>query len=342
MSGRPPCKYFQQGTCRKGNSCQFPHVYDNSKRNNGGWGSNNFNSNSNSNNNNRTNGAFGNSSFGSNSNNNTTPEISKFWSEASLTTRTNEIKDAIQTFSELQIYPPSSSFGLSFPASSNLIYERDYSFEESRWDYMQALQSNQLQQYERQIQVRAQDMKQCVEILKKDPTKTARYAQLATKSHYENPNQKMRPFIEQPLDLTGNGLTQTSSFGSNTNTNSNPFGSQTNTTSNPFGSQNNTASNPFGSQTSTTSNPFGSSSSSTTSAFGTSSFGSTQSTNTGGAFGSQGFGASKPGAFGSSTSANTTGSAFGASSFGSKPAGGAFGSQGFGSSSINNGKTGGA
>lgn len=271
-----------------------------------------------------------------------------FWDNSTLDRKSSEIADELKEFAEFQSLT-TSSFGLADPAVQNLISGRDYSFEESRLDFYQAQQNNSIPDYEKTINIRTQDMKNCIDFLKKDTKKAARYTQLTAKQKYENPNESfnIKPFIESPLDLTGNSLaanSQSGAFGSSpfgaTSNASNPFGSST--TFNPFGGSN---TSPFGNQN-TKPSVFGSSNLSqntTNSAFGQSSFGKAPAA---GAFGSQSLGSTGSSAFGQSAFGNQTStntSPFGGKSLGATTttpsSGSAFGSSGFGSSGFGTGNT---
>ncbi|KAG7869421.1 hypothetical protein KL918_000966 [Ogataea parapolymorpha] len=183
----------------------------------------------------------------------------------------------------------------------------------------------------REYNSRKQDMIKCLEFVRKDAQKAARYLQLAAE---KNPAD-VKPFINFSIDMNpapssssslpfGNrGASpfnqQSSSFGSAKNlfgapaAQSNPFGTAATTNTNPFASSNTPSfgsagfgskPNPFGSQTNTNnaSNPFGSSSG-VSSGFGKTGFG--QPT---GAFAS-----AKPNPFGGQSNASaSTASPFGA------------------------------
>ncbi|CEP23051.1 unnamed protein product [Cyberlindnera jadinii] len=229
-------------------------------------------------------------------------EVSRFCDPKSLDMKEKELRDTLDIYRELDMVV-TSSMGLPFPASVNLIAGRDYSFEESRWDFIQSQSSNTLSQYETAMSSRKSDMDWCVKELLRDTRKAARYTQTVTEKQFNGEQVTVRPFLSKELDLTGQS-SNALALGSG----SNPFGSQKQTTS-AFGSSG------FGSKgNSNGSSSFGQSS------FGQSVFGQASST---GAFGSSGFGAAK----GSS--------AFGSSGFGAAGGSSAFGSSGFGQPSNN-------
>ncbi|ONH66685.1 Nucleoporin AMO1 [Cyberlindnera fabianii] len=283
---------------------------------------------------------------GRNSGDSLKKEVERFASSTALDSRDKELVDAISQAKDIEVFPLSSSMGFGFPATENLIIGRDYSFEESRWDYLQAQQQNAIPQYEQMISIRDRDTKQCLEELKRDSRKAARYSQITAQQKLKDPTQVVKPFLSRPLDLSGNNLTQ--------QTNASPFGSTSNafgsTSSSSFGASTNSTQNPFGGQTQTTS-PFGQSSlsGSTGGAFGNQTIGNGTNSSSSG-FGSSSFGAApKAPAFGASSlgSNPNTGSAFGSTAFGSSgfgssglsgtttapsaPATSAFGQSGFGS-----------
>ncbi|SCV04741.1 LAMI_0H18712g1_1 [Lachancea mirantina] len=205
---RVPCKYFQQGKCNKGNSCKFAHVYTNA------------------------NGDTNNLSNGE--------RYRSFINANSLVKLSQEIKDDIDAAPSMQSRPLMSSYSLANPCSSNLISGRDLSPEECRFQYMKACQENQLPAYEAQMRARDADLRMCLDVIKKDPRKAARYLQLATQKKKETGNSGMKDFIEQPLDLTGAAYKNTvSTFGMNP-INQNAFASNI-LQSSPFGTQSNSA-----------------------------------------------------------------------------------------------------
>lgn len=309
------------GNCRKGSNCPFPHVNANNRN---GY------------NNNRSN--FGQIDI--------RRRLNDYWDASTLDRKSAEVAEELREFDNFESMS-FSSFGLADPAVENLISGRDYSYEESRLDFYQAQQSNTIPEYEKMINVRTQDMRTCIDHLKNDTRKAARYTQITTKEKFENPNTyAAKPFINTPLDLTGNSLASStqSPFGSGpfgaTNTNSNPFNSPS---TNPFGSSS-TSSGVFGNQNSkpsvfggsnlpqnSSSTPFGQSSQGNSSggAFGSQSLGGSS------AFGQSGFGASSANTspFGSKLpgTSNIGNSAFGSSGFGSS----GFGSSGFSSAPTN-------
>ncbi|CAM9017621.1 unnamed protein product, partial [Wickerhamomyces anomalus] len=281
--------------------CPFPHVNPNNNRNN-------------------YNGS-GRSTFGQVDIN---KRLRDFWDQSTLDRKSTEISEELRDFETFESLS-SSAFGLADPAVENLISGRDYSFEESRLDFYQAQQANAVQDYEKMINIRTQDMKNCVDFLKKDTRKPARYTQVTTREKFEHPpTYAAKPFINFPLDLTGNSLSNNtqSPFGSS------PFGGSSNTTSNPFGCTNIQSFwsvYSLGNSSSTGGGAFGSQSLGGTSAFGQSGFGSS-------AASTSPFGTANPlgSAFGSSGFGSATGPSFGGASLGSSNSKSAFGSSGFG------------
>ncbi|KAM3161769.1 C3H1-type domain-containing protein [Lachancea thermotolerans] len=296
-----PCKYFQQGRCKKGNSCNFAHVYT---------GGNNY-------------------SGTSSPQPGLEERYRSFVSATSLNKLSKEIEDDLKGASELIMKPLSSSYSLGSPCAVNLIQGRDLSPEESRFLCYEARLQNNLAAYETQIKARGDDMQKCLDLVSKDPRKAARYLQLATQKVKETGSSQMKGFIEHPLDLTGQLYTQgtsklfgapSASFGASAST-SNPFGSAAAKPS-PFGQP------AFGQQSPQGSNAFGMAASGS----------GVSGPSTAGAFGQPKFGASAFGSgnsaspFGSTASGGGGSSAFGAPSFGS-PGGfsSAFGKPSFGS-----------
>lgn len=321
-----PCKFYATGNCKFGNNCKFAHVNNNN----------------------------------SNSQNNASV-LEKFISPNTLYDKTSQIKQDLSDYKLLQSNPVLSSYGLGFPAVNNLIQGRDLSYEEIRLQYLEAVASNSIPEYERNIEARRKDMDYCVDRIRGQEQVAARYQQKSAEPNVG----PAKPFI--PLSLEEN-IAQFSNPGNNAfgsaNDQSNPFGATTfgNAGSsgafgaqlNPFESKSNTGSGfgnsgfgnsntnnqsalggsggAFGKPASTTPSAFGAPS--TGSAFGSTGFGSAQPTaSSGAAFGSSGFSNSKPAATTSAFGAPSTGSAFGSSGFGSaQPSGSAFGSSGFSNS----------
>ncbi|CEP61439.1 FG-nucleoporin NUP42 LALA0_S03e02894g [Lachancea lanzarotensis] len=334
---KTPCKYFQQGRCKKGNNCNFAHVYTNDN---------------------------GNGSGGKNGGGDL---YQNFINASNLGKYAKEVEDDMASASELKFQPLTSSYGLGTPCAVNLIQDRDLSPEESRFLYYQAQAQNSVPAYETQMQARASDSQFCRNFIAADTRKAARFLQLATQKAFETGAPLAKGFIDRPLDLTGNSYPPPTAnsgasnlFGATGGSTQNPFGQQTNGT--PFGiptTNTQQSSGAFGKPAFGSSGAsgafgqpkFGSSGnqSSNSPAFGTSSFGTQPGVSAFGggasAFGSKpstsSFGAN-PSAFGSQPggpapsqpafgSTNPAGSAFGKPSFGStsSPQGPAFGSSGF-------------
>lgn len=285
-----PCKYYANGNCKFGNNCKFAHVNNNNNSNSG-----------------QNNGSV----------------LDKFISPNTLFDKTSQIKQDLNDFKLFQSNPVLSSYGLGYPAVNNLILGRDLSYEENRLQYLEAITSNSVPEYEKNIEARRKDMNYCIDHLRGQEQHAARYQQKSAEPNVGTP----KPFIPRTLE---ENIAQYSSQGSNV------FGSANNAQSNPFGAKalvNTTTSGAFGAP----SNPFdpkpNAGSGFGNSGFGSSGFGNSN-TSTLSAFGGGAFGASSTGsAFGAAPS---SGSAFGSTGFGSaQPAantGSAFGSTGFGNS----------
>ncbi|CDH17802.1 uncharacterized protein ZBAI_09590 [Zygosaccharomyces bailii ISA1307] len=327
-SGRVPCKYFQQGRCTRGNSCKFAHVRSN-----------------------------GTTTTGEGTQSMSEADIYRsFVSPSSLNKIERTIANDIRDVDNFQQKPLTSAYSYGVPCALSLISGRDYSPEESRFDFYKSQRQGTGQQYIAQINAREKDMQKCLSHVKSHPDWAARYLQKNTKDLVETGQKSMKnEFVNFPIDLGGGNTFGIGTFSTSTQTNSGPFGRPTsagvfgtpafgassfenapggpvNTGSsakppivreNPFGS--NKMNNVFG----TSSNPFIANSKSTTGAFGQPAFGSTSGP------GAKGSAFGKP-AFGSSTPTTSAGSAFGKPAFGSSapPAGGgsAFGTPAFGSS----------
>ncbi|KAH3665899.1 hypothetical protein OGAPHI_004088 [Ogataea philodendri] len=272
-------------------------------------------------------------------------DLKSFISPGSLNTKTEEIKKNVNSIlPDVRNGAVLTSYSLAPPANVNLISGRDMSFEELRLQYYQNKDSAVFE-----YNCRKQDMIKCLERVKTEAYKGARYLQLAA----EKPPQGVKSFIDFPIDMNAQSQPnafgaprQNSPFGAPATSNafggasiSNPFQSSATAKPNPFGANSianpfqsagssafGTASNtgPFGRQTATApANPFGSSStapSAGASAFGQSGFGQASSP-----FGSA---AAKPNPFGSA-STNPAPSPFGATSHTAQPTSG-FGQSGFG------------
>ncbi|KAG7879891.1 hypothetical protein KL905_001384 [Ogataea polymorpha] len=252
-------------------------------------------------------------------------DLKSFTSTSSLQAKTEDIRKNIDAIlPDVRNGAILTAFSLPPPANVNIISGRDVSYEELRVQYYQNPDTA-VHEYNS----RKQDMIKCLEYVRKDAQKAARYLQLAAE---KNPAD-VKPFINFSIDMNpapssslpfGNRGSspfnqQSSSLGSAKNhfgapaAQSNPFGTAVTTNANPFASSNTPAfgsagfgskPNPFGSQTSTNSvsNPFGSSSGAS-SGFGKTGFG--QPT---GAFASV-----KPNPFGGQSNASSsTASPFGA------------------------------
>lgn len=343
------------GTCRNGNKCPFPHVYNNS--------------NNSTNTRQGSGGAFDGKAY-------LKEEIAKFANPNNLDSREKELRDSLQSHGEIEMTPLTSSFGFQWPATVSLITGRDYSPEESRWDFYQAQATNSIPQYEQMMRARQADTEWCISELLRDSRKASRYSQLVAEKAFNDPTAIAKPFLDRPLNLTGQPQQQqqqstafgNSSFGSQQQSSS-PFGAMglggsTQLNANPFGAQTAALStkntSPFGALAASQSAPafgstsIGSSNDNKTPAFGSNPFGSTQQPTTtspfgaktgGSAFGRSSFGQSSlsqqttttsTSAFGTSSLGGTSNPAFGSSSFGAtaKPTtSSAFGSSGFGQAS---------
>lgn len=234
---RTPCKYFQMGKCTKGKNCNFAHVYSNSS---------------------------GNKS--STLQKTTEEKYLDLTNDRNLDRYTREIELDMDEVRSFLSYPNGSSYGLAAPCPVNVIANRDYSSAESRFDYWKSIKQGTIPQYETEAKARRNDMEKCVTFVKKEAKRAARYVQLSTRNYSINGVLPSKPFVDHPLDLTGQSYNTMGAFGNNT---TNQFARP-----NPFSSTSNT-SNPFG-QSMSTVNPSSSTSNST---FGQSAFGSGNMTN---------------------------------------------------------------
>ncbi|SCU89458.1 LAME_0E03642g1_1 [Lachancea meyersii CBS 8951] len=289
---KTPCKYFQQGRCKKGNSCNFAHVYVNNNGN------------------------------GNGGNNSGLDRYQNFINATNLGKYAKEVEDDMTMASELKFQPLTSSYSLGNPCAVNLIQDRDLSAEESRFLFYQLQLQNSLPVYETQMQARAADSVKCRNFVAADSRKAARFLQLATEKMHEGGTPLSRGFIEHPLDLTGTSYSNKATSAGT----SNLFGSTT-TPQNPFGQQPSIAPQqaPFGIPSAPpATGAFGQpgfGSSGISGAFGQPKFG---------ASGAGAFGTGTANAFGSPSStfgAKPVSTAFGsgAGAFGSKPAPSGFG-----------------
>ena len=290
MANKPVCKFYAKGNCKYGNSCKFAHVKDTG------------------------------SSTGSNT-------LSNFISASNLGNKTAELKDGLKDYRSFQCKPVLSSFGLGYPAVNNLISGRDFSFEEQRLLYLQALASNNVEDYNRSMEARAKDMDSCVDYLLGKEQHATRYQQKSAEPNAGIPKPFIPVSLEENLTRIMNDPTGSASstiresgsswspsvgsgnFGGTGFQGSNPFSSTM--TSSPFASAQN---NQAGSLGSLTTNASLNNKSSGQAGFGQSGFGQS-------GFGQSGFGQS---GFGQS--------GFGQSGFGNS----GFGQSGFGNSGVGN------
>lgn len=294
MPPKPICKFYQKGYCRNGDRCKFLH---------------------------------GESAEAAPANGNriTTPQ--QFMNKPPHTLA-KEIRDDLDEYRAIQMDPKLTAYSSSEFAPTNLIAGRDVSPEELHLQYLEAVQNNKLDEYNRNIDLRKRDMDYCINEIRSKDSLAARYQQLGI-THRDS----MKPFIGQTVEESMAKLQNTApSNGAFGSTNAgNPFGSS----SNPFGSSG-FGNSGFGNANTNASNgAFGNANTNASNG----AFGSTNNTSTGGAFGSSGF-SSAPTTSNQQTSAfgnsGFGGSGFGSSGFGSGTTGGAFGGQkpasGFGSS----------
>lgn len=357
LSMPPPCKFYATGNCKKGNKCNFSH----GDLNSGGFGSSGFgkagflNSNGFLNTNGFSKGFGG--AFGLNTPQNPSNLLLDFTNTSTVSQKASVIKTDLDEYSRFHALPSLSAFGLGYPAVNNLISGRDVSPEELRIQYIEAVASNSVPQYENMLRAREKDMKFCVNHIKGKEDLAARYLMRSAEPGTNLPkpfipksvDENVEQFMKEPSSNGGFGASNFSSAGA--------FGSQ-NSAANPFASNNAfggsfqpAATSAFGSTSTGSSfgnatnnsaagnSTFGSAKPASGLPFGSSGFGN-NSSNLG--FGSSGFGnAPTSSGFGSSAPASgfgsTTGttSGFGSSGFGSLQAstgGTAFGSTGFGSS----------
>lgn len=313
-----PCKYFQAGKCLKGNNCNFAHVYTNG--NNGG--------------NNKTTGLQ----------KSTEEKYLDLTNDRNLDRYTREIELDMDDYMTFAWAPNGSSYGLAAPCPLNVIANRDFSSDESRFQYWQSIKQGKQGQYEMEITARRKDMEKCVNFVKSEAKKAARYVQLSARTYRSNGTLPSKPFIDHPLDLTGQSYNTNSPFGS---VRSNPFANV-----GPFSSMSSNGAPPFGQSVASTNivssnsnstigqSPFGNMGAqvgSSTSVFGKPAFGSTAAATPSSPFGQNSNGNSinsnnngssnTPGSFGSQNLASNT---FGKSTFGAQPFGNPSSSTGFG------------
>ncbi|AMD21119.1 HEL162Wp [Eremothecium sinecaudum] len=296
---KQPCKYFQQGRCNKGNACNFAHVYTNNSNNQNQMGSSKTD----------------------------VEKYNDFISDASLNKWTAAISENMDEVASFQINPLMSSYSVASIAAVNLIPDRDYSPEESRFQHWLSTKQMKLPEYEAEMAARKQDMDKCVQFVKQNSKKAARYLQLATKSVKETGVFPKKSFIEHPLDLTGksyNAFQSSNNFGSSSFMNNSGTGAFNQSSLGAFPSMNPTASAGMG-------------------AFGQPKFNNNALAGTGGAFGQPAFGTANTSITTSTPGMNAaTPSAFGKPAFGVSQASnmsppnasttGAFGKPVFGSS----------
>ena len=186
-----PCKFYASGNCKFGNNCKFAHVNNNNN---------------------------------SNSGQNNASVLEKFISPNTLYDKTSQIKQDLSDYKLLQSNPVLSSYGLGFPAVNNLILGRDLSYEEIRLQYLEAVASNSIPEYERNIEARRKDMDYCVDHLRGQEQVAARYQQKSAEPNVG----PAKPFIPLSLDES---IAQLSNPGNNAfssaNNQSNPFGATT-------------------------------------------------------------------------------------------------------------------
>ncbi|SCV04067.1 LANO_0G07954g1_1 [Lachancea nothofagi CBS 11611] len=295
---KTPCKYFQQGRCKKGNSCTFAHVYTGG--NNGG-------------------------NNGNNGGTNSGDRYQTFVNASNLGKYAKEIEDDMSSCSELRFQPLTSSYGLGNPCAVNLIQGRDLSPEESRLLFYQSQMQNSIPAYDVQMKARALDIDQCRRYVAADTRKAARYLQLATQKTNETGALPARGFIEHPLDLTGESYSKVSSAGSTNLFGSAPAPQTSHTFGQPISGTPSATTGAFGSSSAFGAPSFGSSSMS--GAFGQPKFGSAPAPNA--------FGSNATTAFGAAPGFGTNNSPFGNQTANAPGSASAFGPPAFGSN-LNN------
>ncbi|QLQ82298.1 hypothetical protein HG537_0H00590 [Torulaspora globosa] len=320
-----PCKYFQQGNCKWGNSCKYAHVYANSDGSNQGQGTGMSEA----------------------------DLYKSFTNPSSMAKIQKVILSDLQESEIIQKSPLASAYSYGLPCGINLINDRDLSPEELRFKYYEARQRGNLGQYEAEVLAREKDMKKCLQHIRDHPDWAVRYLQRGTKELRETGQTTLKTgFINFPIDFTGQtgfGASGSSSFGANPFTQgpgAAAFG-QAQGSGGAFGAG---ATGPFGqgqAQGSGGAFSFGATKPSATNAFGIPNVAAQQS---GGAFGKPSFSGfsnsaagpvpSNKNVFGTPapTQPAGTGSVFGQPQFGAGPATGsttgAFGKPSFGTSSF--------
>lgn len=269
MLSKPICKFYQKGYCRNGDRCKFLH---------------------------------GESNDVAPSNRIATQQQFMSRDPSSLA---KEIRDDLDEYKYIQMNPALTAYGTGEFAINNLIAGRDLSPDELRIQYMEAVQTNKLDEFIRTMELKKKDMEYCINEIRKKDSVAARYQQVGI-THRDT----IKPFIEKSVEQSIAELQNT--LGNNSN--GGAFGSAPN----PFGA----SANPFGASA------FGNSASGFgSSGFSNSGLGNSNNTSSNGAFGSSGFG-----------NAGTNGGSKTESAFGSS----GFGSSGFGNSGFGSGATGGA
>ncbi|KAM9921476.1 hypothetical protein OXX59_006482, partial [Metschnikowia pulcherrima] len=173
-----PCRFFQKGYCKFGNSCKFAHT-------------------------NPTEDACDVSVAGT---------VADFVRKAPESVA-NTIKKDLAALQRIQVRPALTAYGLGPHAVNNLIEGRDVSPEEMRLQYMEAVASNTVEQYTRNYELRRRDMEYCIGEVTRNANIAARYQQMGISNTNIRPFIK-KPIEESMRELENAGPPAAGAFGS--------------------------------------------------------------------------------------------------------------------------------